>query len=116
MKTHIARVAILGALSLSMLPAHAQGGAESTIASVLTDDTNASSPVFFVYLNAANTGGPACATDTSRFAVDATASPTMVATILAAYANGSKIAIVGTWTCSVWGGVETVRFAQVFPS
>lgn len=117
MKTYIAYcIAILSTLFLSTTLAHAQGTVTSTLKQVAPDDSNASLPVLFVYPSAPSQNGPACATDTLRFVVDATENPAMVAAMLTAFATGATVSIVGTGTCSVWNSVETLRYAIITSS
>lgn len=72
--------------------------------------------VLLVSTTTAATGQPACVTTAGgRFAVDGTteAGKVMVASILAAYAQGKQVTIVGTGDCGVYGNSETIAQLRV---
>jgi len=83
-----------------------QVSAESSAGSAGTND------VFFVWLNVAATGSPACATQTSRFTIDPTTNlgKAMIAIVLEAKATSSTIDIQGGGACSTWHDTENIFF------
>lgn len=91
--------------------AMAGGVSNATVVQVAPDGPNA----FFVYVNVAPTGTPACGIATSgnyRYVIDVTTDvgKAMVATALTAYVGKSLIDIVGLGSCAVWDDTETISY------
>jgi hypothetical protein len=70
--------------------------------------------VVIVYTNGSRSAGvPACASNqTSRFALDGTTpgGKVQVAGLLAAYAAGKTVDIIGTWDCAAYGDTESISY------
>lgn len=96
------------ALFLFCTPAHSQAVVTTTVSAV-----SAEGAAFFVLFTPNATGGPACATQTDRFAVNSTTpqGAAMIAVILSAYATGASIQIHGAGVCDAWPDTETISFA-----
>lgn len=60
---------------------------------------------------------PACATIPNQWAINMSTNAGMgiAATIISAFYNKSSVTLVGTGTCDVLPGVETVSYAIVYP-
>lgn len=71
--------------------------------------------VLLIPTDGTRSGAPACATESYRFAIDAStaAGKTQAAGILTAFAMGKRVAIYGTGVCSVWNDTETVNYFQI---
>jgi hypothetical protein len=71
--------------------------------------------VLLIPTDGTRSGVPACATESLRFAIDAStpAGKVQAAGILTAFSMGKKVVIWGTGGCTVWGDTETVNFLQV---
>lgn len=71
--------------------------------------------VLLLPTDGARSSVPACATESARFAIDAStaAGKTQAAGILTAFAMGKRVSIIGTGVCSVWSDTETVNYFQI---
>ena len=101
----------MSCLFLSCEMATAGSVFSATVTAVSAESPNA----YFIYVNVAPSGVPACATNTTalqRFAFDLTtdAGKAMIAIVLTAYVNKSPLDIVGTDSCTVWSDTETVSY------
>ena len=68
--------------------------------------------VIIVYTNGPRSGVPACATQSSRFAVDGTSEggKIQVSGLLAMYASGKPVKIFGANNCNAYGDTETISY------
>jgi hypothetical protein len=68
--------------------------------------------IVMVYSDGNRSGIPTCATQTGRFAIDSTTpgEKAQLAGLLAAYAIGKPVVILGTGGCEVYGDSETINF------
>ena len=100
-------ISSLCALLLHVTLAHA------ATTSQVVDSVSAQGTTFFVYFSNSFTGGPSCATQTKRFAINSTlpGGAAMVAVILAAYGTGAVLFVQGDGTCSAWPDTETIDYA-----
>jgi len=104
----IRKLALLAALFFSPLCIGGQSNGLGTIVYILAANNGA----VFVQTTSGQIGGPPCAVAVGRFVVNGStpAGKAMVAAIYTAYATNSRVNIVGTGTCDVWGDTETILF------
>lgn len=101
-KFRVALLTTAAALSLFSFNAYA-GGASGKLVAV-----NATRAALWAFNVGTNSGRPACATS-NEFAIDnnSAAGKAMIASILAAQAQGLIINVSGTGNCDVWGDRES---------
>lgn len=109
-------VAIL-AFCVLALPSLSQAGGTSNRAKVQFILTTQGNAVFFKV--GAQYGGPACSTATGEWAINLTgtsaaAGKAMLASLLAAQAQGKDVWVAGTGVCDIWQDRETVGYMIVY--
>ena len=100
----------LGAILIASTPASASTAQFGNITGLFAAGNGA---VMF-YSDGSRDARPACATLTTRWAIDAStvAGQGEIAVMLNAYNRGKQLYVAGTGTCSIWGDTETVLFLQ----
>lgn len=95
----------------------AAGGAQagSAAAGNLNNPYFMGNGVLLIPTDGARSGTPACATESYRFAINAStpAGKVQAAGILTAFSMGKKVVFIGTGDCLLWGDTETVNYFQV---
>jgi hypothetical protein len=86
------------------------GGAALDV--TVTGLTPIESGAFIAYISATITGGPSCATQTTRIAADPNTAGgrAVIAVLMMSYATGKTFDFTGNGTCNVWGDTETVQW------
>ncbi len=110
-KFRAALLTTAAALSLFSINAHA-GSASGKVAGI-----TATRAALWAFNVGTNSSRPACAT-TSEFAIDnnSAAGKAMIASILAAQAQGLIVNVSGTGNCDVWGDRESAASVWIsFP-
>lgn len=71
----------------------------------------------FVYVSKPITGGPVCATQTTRFVINAATNvgKAAIAAVINAHNSGKLINIGGNNTCNLWADTESIQNITVLP-
>ncbi len=95
-----------------LLPVYRPADAGTAAASLLHTINFLPNGVVIVYSDGSRSGAPACATQIARFAIDSTTpgGKSQLAGLLAAYAIGKPVVILGTGACEVYGDSETINY------
>lgn len=112
MKTYLALPGVM-AVALSMI-CPAMAGTQTGGKTIELRPVNNS----YSFINdGARASAPACVTVANQWAINMSTNAGMgiAATIIGAFYNKSSVTLIGTGTCDVLPGVETVSYAIVYP-
>jgi hypothetical protein len=86
---------------------------QATITNVQAVDVGNGTGLFFIFVNKAIAGGPACAAgNTFKFVADPNTpgGKAILATALIARVNLTMVTVAGLGTCSIYSGTETAEY------
>jgi len=112
-RTLAAASAALLMASAAALPSPAAASTQAGVHVVLLVPNNAG--VLKVFVDAARTGAPSCATETTTWVVDVNsqAGQTIAAGLYLALASGKTVDIAGIDLCNISAGVESIGYIAV---